>query len=391
MSTKAFPGGGRITATGDLQLGENVQLGPDVVVECARAQIGSHVSIGLETEESFRRPGGVRIRVAELIVGEGSQIERETLIKGGVIELGRRVRIKAGVTVHVTRALKLGDFSTVHEHASIEGVDIVIGRQLWMLAYSRIGGGSAFEAHSRLRVGDWCHFGMYSFINTARPVFIGDEVGLGMRTCLYTHGAYGNFLDGFPCAFGEIRIGARSWLPGAIVNPGVTIGTDVVVGVGSVVTKNVPDGALAMGVPAQIIKPNVFPKKWVEKRRALLKEFMDALGEICEEKHSVKRLGEGCENALVIDSCCLVCSPLPGPDDAAKLARAYPRIIWLSDGEEPPSPGATHTRIDLRACVVTGCADALSERVLNQLRRYGVRFNYAARGGRYVPWDELSD
>lgn len=390
MITRTFPGGSRITAQSRLVLGEGVRLGPDVIVECESARLGDHVAIGVETEDSFRRLGGVRIRVAELTVGKRSEIGRETLIKGGMIEFGRRVRIKAGATVHVTRVLKIGDFSTVHEETVIEGVDVVMGRQLWMLPHARIGGGSAFEPHSRLRIGDWCHLGMYSFINTARPVVIGDEVGLGMRTALYTHGAYGNFLDGFPCAFGEIRIGSRSWLPGAIVNPGVTIGADVVVGVGSVVTKDVSDGSLVMGAPARVLKTGVFPKEWNETRFALLHEFVNVFGEICEERHAVKRLDEGRGRALVIDACCLVCSPFPSPDAAAKLADEYSRMIWLGEGEEPPAVRPSHTIINIRARSVTGPADMLSERLLNQFRRYGVRFNYVAHEGRYVHWDDLS-
>lgn len=39
-----------------------------------------------------------------------------------------------------------------------------------------------------------------------------------------------------------------------IIMPGVTIGNGVVIGAGSVVTKDVPDYAVVGGVPAQIIK-----------------------------------------------------------------------------------------------------------------------------------------
>lgn len=41
---------------------------------------------------------------------------------------------------------------------------------------------------------------------------------------------------------------------GAIVNPGVTIGHDSVIGSGSVVTKNIPSGVLAAGVPCKVIR-----------------------------------------------------------------------------------------------------------------------------------------
>ena len=41
---------------------------------------------------------------------------------------------------------------------------------------------------------------------------------------------------------------------GAIIMPGVTIGKGVVIGAGAVVTKDIPDYCLAVGMPAKVIK-----------------------------------------------------------------------------------------------------------------------------------------
>lgn len=50
-----------------------------------------------------------------------------------------------------------------------------------------------------------------------------------------------------------IRIGRNVWIGGgAIILPGVTIGDDALVGAGSVVTRDVPAGATAMGNPARV-------------------------------------------------------------------------------------------------------------------------------------------
>ncbi len=53
----------------------------------------------------------------------------------------------------------------------------------------------------------------------------------------------------------EIRIKKNAWI-GARVNilPGVTIGENAIVGTGSVVTKDVPDNCVVVGVPAKIVK-----------------------------------------------------------------------------------------------------------------------------------------
>ncbi|MGJ9457333.1 maltose acetyltransferase domain-containing protein [Oceanobacillus sp. CF4.6] len=56
--------------------------------------------------------------------------------------------------------------------------------------------------------------------------------------------------------FGKpVTIGHHVWIGGrSIINPGVTIGNDVVIASGSVVTKNVPDQVVVGGNPARIIK-----------------------------------------------------------------------------------------------------------------------------------------
>ncbi len=52
-----------------------------------------------------------------------------------------------------------------------------------------------------------------------------------------------------------ITIGDNVWLGGgAIVCPGVTIGDDTVVGAGAVVTRDLPPGVVAVGVPAKVAR-----------------------------------------------------------------------------------------------------------------------------------------
>jgi acetyltransferase-like isoleucine patch superfamily enzyme len=52
-----------------------------------------------------------------------------------------------------------------------------------------------------------------------------------------------------------VRIGDRVWIGArAIILKGVTIGHDAVIGAGSVVTRDVPAGAVVGGVPARILR-----------------------------------------------------------------------------------------------------------------------------------------
>ena len=52
-----------------------------------------------------------------------------------------------------------------------------------------------------------------------------------------------------------VTIGRDVWIGGnCTILPGVTIGNNVVVAAGAVVTKDVPDNCVAAGVPAKVIR-----------------------------------------------------------------------------------------------------------------------------------------
>ena len=72
----------------------------------------------------------------------------------------------------------------------------------------------------------------------------------------------------------------------AIIMPNVHIGNNVVIGAGAVVTKDIPDNSVAVGVPAHVIQTtDEYRKKveakcdytkdlsWSKKKKYLLKKF----------------------------------------------------------------------------------------------------------------------
>ena len=59
---------------------------------------------------------------------------------------------------------------------------------------------------------------------------------------------------------GDVVIGNDVWLGARVmVLPGVTIGDYAVVGAGSIVTKSIPRGAIAVGAPARIVGKRTVP------------------------------------------------------------------------------------------------------------------------------------
>jgi acetyltransferase-like isoleucine patch superfamily enzyme len=371
------------------QIGKNLKIGEDVIVECNDLIFGDNVNIGLLAEENFRNIGGTRIKVDRLILEDGVSIGREVLLKGGTVHLGKNVIIKSDNTINVKDKLKIGEKGAINEHCEISGRDIQIGQELWMLPYAKIGGGSAFEIHSKLRIGDYCHIGMYCFINTARPVYIGNEVGLGTRTALYTHGAYSSALNGFPIAFGEIYIGDYTWIPGATVNPGVKIGKNCIIGVNSLVTKDVPDGCLAAGTPAKVIRENAFPKELsFEERADFFDIFLETFGEICSNEHIVQH-DEGARiTQVTIDGIVILFKEYLREED---LNLGNKRVIFITQDANLSSPvleniNSSTTVFDLKNRFIYGLVDKISERLSNQLRRYGIRFYSRSKDKKYVKW-----
>ena len=53
----------------------------------------------------------------------------------------------------------------------------------------------------------------------------------------------------------EIIIKKGAWIgAGASILPGVTVGKYAIVGAGAIVTKDVPDYAVVVGIPAKVVK-----------------------------------------------------------------------------------------------------------------------------------------
>ncbi len=88
-------------------------------------------------------------------------------------------------------------------------------------------------------------------------ITIGDDVqiGPGVQLLTPTHPVEAEPRRQKWEAAEPITIGDNVWLGGGvIVLPGVTIGADTVVGAGSVVTRDLPAGVVAVGNPARVVR-----------------------------------------------------------------------------------------------------------------------------------------
>jgi carbonic anhydrase/acetyltransferase-like protein (isoleucine patch superfamily) len=112
-----------------------------------------------------------------------------------------------------------------------------------------------------VKIGMGCFIGSRCVLNTSDSIIVGDDVGIGSEVMIWTHGAYLDTTMGFPAKFAPVRIGSHVWLPSrSICLPGVTIGDNVVIGINSLVNKDVPSGCFAAGIPIRVLQENVYPK-----------------------------------------------------------------------------------------------------------------------------------
>ena len=106
-------------------------------------------------------------------------------------------------------------------------------------------------------IGSGCfiNFGMV-VLDVAR-VTIGDHVQIGpnVQFLTPTHPLEPEARKSGLEAAEPITVGDNAWLGGGVILlPGISIGADTVVGAGSVVTKSLPAGVLAVGNPARVIR-----------------------------------------------------------------------------------------------------------------------------------------
>lgn len=129
------------------------------------------------------------------------------------------------------------------------GRNVYVGHQTILKGYHR----------NRMCIGDEAWIGQQCFLHSAGGITIGARVGIGpgVRIITSAHAEAGRQtpilnspIDEAPVVIGDdADLGV-----GAIILPGVTIGRGAQIGAGAVVSRDIPDYAVASGVPARVVR-----------------------------------------------------------------------------------------------------------------------------------------
>lgn len=106
----------------------------------------------------------------------------------------------------------------------------------------------------RMHISKTARISWHIFLDKTNPsgIYIDDESYLASGVFVLTHD-YARLKGGL-----KTKIGKRCFIGvNAIIMPGITIGDSVIVGAGSVVTKDIPNNCIVAGNPAKIIKTGI--------------------------------------------------------------------------------------------------------------------------------------
>ena len=186
-------------------------------------------------------------------IGKNSKIIANNIEIDDSVTIGNNVFIQCDT-------IKIGKFSKISNDVKINCKNFEAGSWLYMCDRVEVGRGGCNGPNSNIKIGN--HVGIFesTIINPSETVEIGDNVGIGGEVMIWTHGAWLDLTEGFPADFGPVKIGKNVWLPArSIVLPNVTIGNNTVIGINSIINRDLPEGCFAAGSPCKVIKENCYP------------------------------------------------------------------------------------------------------------------------------------
>ncbi len=133
---------------------------------------------------------------------------------------------------------------------------ITMGNEVHFSPTVSVRNGSRITVHDGAHIGQWCYLwagDSHGRIEVGACALFGP--GVFITASDYDFDAGDGPVWALPKRERDVHIGANTWLgANVVVVAGVTIGDGAIVAAGSVVTKDLPSGSVAAGVPARVIR-----------------------------------------------------------------------------------------------------------------------------------------
>lgn len=205
-------------------------------------------------------------------------------------KIGSNVKIKIGSVIRcknltIDDGVRIGPFCylyaekiVIKKSSSIKSFSVVsakiveIGQYVQIAPISIISGDRT--PRSKIIIGDHSRIFPFCWLDSGEGISIGNNVGIGGHTLIFTHGVWSNYLEGGPVSFGSVVIEDDVWLPWRVfIMPGVVIGKKSIIGANSLVNKSIQPNSLAAGSPAKIIKENFLKLPTTEEQISLAQDI----------------------------------------------------------------------------------------------------------------------
>lgn len=163
----------------------------------------------------------------------------------------------------------LGNKCSVSKYYCIEGQGVHIGDGTVINEGCWIKASIVLAKDSKLIIGKGCNIGRFNEIYSTKSIILEDKVLTAERVYISDnlHG-YADpevpIMDQPIVQNNTVTIGEGSWIGAGVAIMGANIGKHCVIGANAVVTHDIPDYSIAVGIPAKVIKKYDFIlKKWV--------------------------------------------------------------------------------------------------------------------------------
>jgi acetyltransferase-like isoleucine patch superfamily enzyme len=185
---------------------------------------------------------------------------RKWVLKRMLADCGTGLIVGRNVTIRHPGKIRLGDNIAIDDYAVLdakgkENQGISIGDNVML------GRGAVLSCKDgNISIGGNTNIAMGCIIQSGRQVSIGEKVLFGAYCYVVGGGDHRSTRVDIPImdqgqTIKGITIGDHCWLGADVkVIDGVDIGRDAVLGAGAVVTRDVPDYAVAAGVPAEVLR-----------------------------------------------------------------------------------------------------------------------------------------